>query len=271
MSKTILITGASGGIGNATAKFFQKKGWNVIATMRSPKKETELNQLDNVLVTRLDVVDIDSIENAIQEGVNRFGGIDAVLNNAGFGAYGPLEAFSRETIINQFNTNVIGLIDVTRAILPHFRSNKSGTLINISSMGGKIGIPLGAIYHGTKYAVEGVSEALSFEMQQIGAKVKIIEPGMIATNFVSNSTSPQKEEEITEYAEIVEKLKNIQSASASYASPVNLVVETIYQAATDDSSQLRYVVGQDAEMILDNRKKMSDDEFMAMIKGQFQL
>jgi len=93
MSKTILITGASGGIGNATAKFFQQKGWNVIATMRSHKKETELNQLDNVLVTRLDVVDIDSIENAIQEGVNKFGSIDAVLNNAGFGAYGPLEAF----------------------------------------------------------------------------------------------------------------------------------------------------------------------------------
>ena len=137
MKNTILITGASSGIGKATAKYFQEKGWNVIATMRRPENEEELSKLDNVLLTRLDVTDLDSINEAINKGISAFGKIDVVPNNAGYGAYGPLEAFTRDHIIRQFNTNVIGLLDVTRAVLPHFRENKSGTLINISSIGGK--------------------------------------------------------------------------------------------------------------------------------------
>ncbi len=126
MRKTILITGASSGIGRATAKFFIEKEWNVVATMRNPDSETELKDLDNVLLGRLDVLDPDSIEKAVAGSIQRFGRIDVLVNNAGYGAFGPLEAFSRENIIRQFNTNVIGLMDVTRAVLPHFRSNKSG-------------------------------------------------------------------------------------------------------------------------------------------------
>lgn len=119
MNKTVLITGASSGIGKASAKFFQEKGWNVIATMRTPEKEEELTQLDNVLVSRLDVLDVDSIDNTIKTGIEKFGKIDVLVNNAGYGAYGPLEAFKRESIVRQFNTNVIGLMDVTRAMPPH--------------------------------------------------------------------------------------------------------------------------------------------------------
>ena len=114
MSKTILITGASSGIGKETAKLFQSKGWNVIATMRNPENEIELKQLDHVLVTKLDVLDLDSIHAAFKEAIQKFGSIDVLLNNAGYGAYGPLETFSREKIIRQFNTNVIGLLDVTK-------------------------------------------------------------------------------------------------------------------------------------------------------------
>ena len=187
MNKTILITGASSGIGKETAKFFQSKWWNVIATMRNPENETELKQLENVLVTKLDVLDLNSIDSAISQGINQFGGIDVLLNNAGYGAYGPLEAFSRDKILRQFNTNVIGLLDVTKAVLPHFRQMRKGIIINISSIGGKMTFPLGSLYHGTKFAVEGISESLHYEVEQFGGKVKIIEPGMIATDFGGRS------------------------------------------------------------------------------------
>lgn len=128
MKQTILITGASSGIGKETAKLFQLKGWNVIATMRNPEAETVLTALDRVLVARLDVTDLRSVERAVNDGIQKFGKIDVLLNNAGYGAYGTLESFSREKIVRQFNTNVIGLLDVTKAVLPHFRKNKGGSL-----------------------------------------------------------------------------------------------------------------------------------------------
>ena len=155
--------------------------------MRKPENETELTNLEKVLVTQLDVLNLDYIENSVKLGISKFGKIDFLVNNAGNGAYGSLESFSKEKIRRQFDTNVMGLLDVTQALLPHFRQNKNGTLINISSMGGKITFPLGALYHGTKFAIEGISEALSYEVEQFGGKMKIIEPGVIATNFAGRS------------------------------------------------------------------------------------
>ncbi len=271
MNKTILITGASSGIGKATAALFQAKGWNVVATMRAPEKETELSSLDNVLVSRLDVLDLDSIQQAIEGGIEKFGKIDVLLNNAGYGAYGPLEAFPRESIIRQFNTNVIGLLDVTRGILPHFRKHKSGIIINVSSIGGKITFPLGSLYHGTKFAVEGISEALSFEMAQIGVKVKIVEPGLIATDFGGRSFDFSNNEEMIEYQPIVGALFKSFQAMGSNASPATLVADVIYKAATDETNTLRYRAGLDAERLLDNRKKLDEEEFVGMVKQQFGL
>lgn len=271
MNKTILITGASSGIGKATAALFQAKGWNVVATMRAPEKETELSSLDNVLVSRLDVLDLDSIQQAIEGGIEKFGKIDVLLNNAGYGAYGPLEAFPRESIIRQFNTNVIGLLDVTRGILPHFRKHKSGVIINVSSIGGKITFPLGSLYHGTKFAVEGISEALSFEMAQIGVKVKIVEPGLIATDFGGRSFDFSNNEEMAEYQPIVGALFKSFQAMGSNASPATLVADVIYKAATDETNTLRYRAGLDAERLLDNRKKLDEEEFVGMVKQQFGL
>ena len=171
--KTILITGASTGIGKATALHFQQNGWNVIATMRSPEKEQDLTSLDNVLVTRLDVLDLESINSAVDAGIEKFGKIDALLNNAGYGAYGPLEAIPRANMVRQFDTNVIGLLDVTRALIPHFRANKDGMVINVSSIGGKMTFPFGSLYHGTKFAVEGISEALSYEFETFGGLFEV--------------------------------------------------------------------------------------------------
>ncbi|MEL0215530.1 MAG: SDR family oxidoreductase, partial [Burkholderiaceae bacterium] len=202
MTKTILITGASSGIGKATVFYFQQKGWNVIATMRSPENETELNKFENVQLEKLDVLDLASIDKAIKNGISKFGRIDVLLNNAGYGAYGPLESYPRENILRQFNTNVIGLLDVTQTILPHFRTNKAGVIINISSIGGQMTFPLGTLYHGTKFAVEGISEALHHELKPFGVRVKIIQPGMIATDFAGRSFDFQAGN-ISEYQPII--------------------------------------------------------------------
>lgn len=267
MKKTILITGASSGIGKASAIHFHQKGWNVIATMRSPEKEKELEEFESVFLEKLDVLDLESINQAIQNGIKKFGKIDALVNNAGYGAYGPLESFPRENIVKQFNTNVIGLMDITRAIIPHFRENKNGAIVNISSIGGKMTFALGSLYHGTKFAVEGISESLHYEMAEIGVKVKIVEPGMIATDFGGRSFDFQAGD-IADYQHIIGALMKQWQNSANIPSPASLVADVIYTAVTDDKQQLRYRAGDDANFLLDSRKKMTDDVFFSMMKNQ---
>lgn len=271
MTKTIFITGASSGIGRTTAKYFQDKGWNVVATMRSPEKEEELTSLKNVLVTRLDVQNSSSIKEAVSRGIEIFGKIDVLLNNAGYGAYGPLEATPIEKIRRQFDVNVIGLMETTKAVLPHFRANNDGVIINVSSIGGKMTFPLGSLYHGSKFAVEGLSESLSFEMGAIGVKVKIVEPGMIKTDFGGRSFDFNNNENLVEYQETISKLFAAFGAATEMASDPIVVAEVIYKAATDGSDQLRYTVGEDAKAILAQRRQLSDAEFIGGIKAQFGL
>lgn len=272
MNKTILITGASSGIGRATAIYFQEKGWNVIATMRSPEKEEELSNLENTWVAQLDVTKVDTIKKTVNEGIDRFGKIDALVNNAGYGAYGPLETFPRENIIRQFDTNVIGLLDVTKELIPHFRKNNGGLIINVSSVGGRATFPLGALYHGTKFAVEGITESLSFEMERIGVKVKIIEPGTIATDFAGRSFDFQNDENIAEYQSMINTmLSGIGDVTTdeNRVSPPSAVAEVIYQAATDGKSQLRYTAGKDANLFLSVREQSNDAEYFETVKKQF--
>jgi NAD(P)-dependent dehydrogenase (short-subunit alcohol dehydrogenase family) len=269
MRKTILITGSSSGLGKETAKLFQRQGWNVIATMRNPEDEGELNLLNNVLVTKLDVLDVDSIEVATNAGIREFGKIDVLLNNAGYGAYGPLEAFSRDKIIRQFNTNVVGLLDVTRALLPHFRKNQDGIIINISSIGGKMAFPLGALYHGTKFAVEGISESLHYEVEQFGGKVKIIEPGAIATDFTGRSLDFSNDEKLIEYQPFIGTIMSAMQSLFRNASPASVIADVIYEAATDGKNQLRYTAGEDAKAMIASHKQYDDDSFKAGMKATF--
>lgn len=271
MTQTILITGASSGIGKATAKYFHEQGWNVVATMRAPEKEEELTKLEGVLVTRLDVQEQASIDEAIALGLAKFGRIDALLNNAGYGAYGPLEATPLENIRRQFDVNVHGLLASTKAMLPYFRAQHSGVIVNISSMGGRITFPLGALYHGTKFAVEGISEALHFEMAPIGVRVKIIEPGLIRTDFAGRSFDFSNDPALVEYQPMVESLFNVLGPMAESASAPELVAETIYRATTDGSDQLRYEVGPDAVHMLAGRRAADDATFLGAIKAQFGL
>lgn len=273
MSKTILITGSSTGIGRASAIKFQNEGWNVIATMRTPEKETELQGLDNVLVTRLDVQDLKSIDDAVKAGVDKFGKIDVLLNNAGYGLMGTFESASRESIRRQFDVNVFGLFDVTKALLPHFRKNKSGVIINISSIGGKMTFPLMPLYHSTKFAVEGFSESLHYELEPLGIKVKLVEPGGVATDFGSRSLDYQHDENLNEYNEFVTGVMGTfqNMMNPETMSTPDLIAGIIYTAATDDTATLRYRAGADAEQLLTARKQMNDADFVSMMKQQLSL
>ncbi len=269
-TQTILITGASSGIGKTTAKLFQANGWNVIATMRSPDNEEDLTQLDNVLVTRLDVTDEASIAQAVEQGIARFGNIDVLLNNAGYGAYGPLEAFPMDRIRRQFETNVIGLLATTKALLPHFRANASGTIINISSIGGQMTFPLGTLYHGTKFAVEGMSESLHYELEPFGVRVKLVEPGLIKTDFGGRSFDFVNDETMAEYQPTVQKLFESWGSNTEASEP-SVVADIILSAATDGTDRLRYRAGPDADALLDARKQQDDSTFIGNMKAMIGL
>lgn len=271
MTQTIFITGASSGIGKTTAKYFQSNGWCVAATMRNPDDGAELAALENVLVTHLDVTDELSISAAVAEANTRFDGVDVLVNNAGYGAYGPLECFDMDRIRRQFETNVIGLLAVTKAILPYMRAQKSGVIVNISSIGGQMTFPLGTLYHGTKFAVEGLSEALHYELEAIGVRIKIVEPGMIATDFGGRSFDFSNEPAIDEYQGIVGKLMASFGSSSSASSPPDVVAEVIWKAVTDGTDQLRYHAGTDAQEFLTNRKLSDDATFIGGLKQQLGL
>ena len=243
----------------------------MVATMRKPEKETKLDQLPNVLVTRLDVTAEESIKSAIKEGIDTFGRIDVLLNNAGYGAYGVLEATPLENIRRQFDTNVIGLLATTQAVIPHFRQNKSGTIINVSSVGGKLAFPLGTLYHGTKFAVEGLSDALSYEMEKIGVRVKIVEPGAIKTDFGTRSFDFSNDDSLDEYQGLVQSLFAAMEPMIKNAADATMCAKVIYQAATDESDTLRYIAGQDAEQFVALRSSTGDSELRKTLKEQFNL
>lgn len=269
MPNTVLITGTSSGLGRATAKLFQSRGWNVVATMRTPGKETELNQLERVLVTRLDVQDRASIDAAVAAGIARFGRIDALVNNAGYGAYGPLEATSVDKIRRQFDVNVLGLLATTQAVLPHFRARRGGTIVNVSSVGGRIAFPLGSLYHGTKFAVEGLSEALQYELATFGVRVKVVEPGGIATDFGGRSLDFSNDPSLVEYQPLVRSVLDVMGPMMSQGSSPERIAKVVYAAVTDESDQLRYEAGSDARQMLADRRAANDADFFGAMKARF--
>ena len=202
MQKTVFITGASSGIGKATARKFIEEGWNVIATMRNTEDGVELKG-DNVLVTKLDLLVSETIQSSVSEAIDHFGTVDVLINNAGYGAYGPLEATPMSVIRRQFDVNLFGLVETTKEILPHMRKNKGGTIVNVSSIGGRMAFPFGSLYHGSKWAVEGLSEALHFEVRLFGGRVKIVEPGGVNTDFGGRSFVFSNDESLEEYQPLV--------------------------------------------------------------------
>ncbi len=266
MAATVLITGASSGIGKATVRYFQARGWNVVATMRRPDQEKELINLPRVSCLRLDVLDEVSIASAIAEGQAAFGRIDVLVNNAGYGASGAFEAATAKDVQQQFDTNVFGLMNVTRAMLPLFRQQRSGVIINISSMGGRITFPLYSLYHSTKWAVEGFSESLQYELRPFGIRVKLVEPGAIKTDFYGRSQTVFRRSELTAYDAYQTPVLAAMHQAGITGSPPEVVAQVIFRAATDGSSRMRYVVGGNAPLLLALRRLLPDRWFQAMVR-----
>lgn len=270
MNKTVLITGSSTGIGRAAALLFAQNNWNVVATMRNPEAETELNQLENVLVTRLDLEDVDSIESSLKSTIDRFGSLDHLVNNAAFGQYGIFEALRPEQIEKQFKVNVFGTMNVIRTILPHFRTQKQGAIINVSSAGGRIGIPLISMYVASKFALEGFSEALSYELASQNISLKLVEPGGVATPFHEASAKFfAVDPTLTSYNAFSEAALTKLGKMGENVSTAKDVADEIFKAATDDSDQFRYIVGNDAKGWIKDRTSMDDLTFARHMRQLF--
>lgn len=265
MQKTIFITGASSGLGKATAKLFQSKGWNVIATMRNPDQETELNQLENVTLLPLDVTKPAQIKTTVQTAVEQFD-IDVVFNNAGYGLMGALEAFTDEQIERQINTNLMGVMKVTKAFIPYFRAKKSGLFISTTSMGGLLAFPLHAIYHATKFAIEGWSESMSFELGLHNIGIKTVAPGGIATDFIGRSLDRNLH---PSYTTLENKLFTVVDSMMAAASSSEAIAEVVYEAATDGKDQVRYIAGADANAAYNRRLEIGSEAFRKEIRSQF--
>ena len=268
--KTVLITGCSSGIGRATARLFQRHGWKVAATMRNPDAETELKKLDDVLLLPLDVTDKASIIAAIDKTIETFGHIDVLVNNAGYALMGAFETTDEDQIRRQFETNVFGLMEVCRQILPHFRSRKAGTLVNVASMAGRLPIPLMSVYNSSKWAVEGFSECLRYELKEFGVQVKIIEPGAVNTAFFNRSSDRANATGVTAYEDFSSRQFPVLDRTGPGGSTSEDVAQTIFRAATDGSKQLRYSIGTDAKTLLTARRLLPDPVFLPMVGWSLQ-
>jgi len=264
MQKTIFITGASAGLGKATAKLFQSRGWNVIATMRNPAQETELTSLENITLLPLDVTDPEQIKTTTAKAISLYP-IDVVFNNAGYGLMGAMEALSDEQILKQINTNLLGVMRVTQAFISHFREKKSGLFISTTSIGGLFGFPLHAIYHATKFAIEGWSEGMSFELGVHNIGIKTIAPGGIATDFIGRSLDRTSH---ADYADIEDKLFSAIDGMMAAASTAEQIAEVVYEAATDGKDQIRYLAGPDATAMYARRLEIGNEEFRKEIRKQ---
>ncbi|MEO5730412.1 MAG: SDR family oxidoreductase [Byssovorax sp.] len=271
MKKTVLITGCSTGIGAAAARVFAENGWNVAATMRNPAHGEALKALPGVEVLALDVIDEASVNAAVRRTIEAFGAVDVLVNNAGYGTFGPFETASHEIIARQFDTNVHGVFNTTRAVLPSMRERKSGVIINVSSVGGLTAFPLFSLYHATKFALVGFSESLGFELAPFGIQVKMVAPGGVKTDFGGRSLVRTFEGDGGAYAGSIAQVADaFTSGGAGYSSSESLG-KAIFGAATDGSKQTRYIVGDDATAMLAGRAQMTDEQYVAMMTEQFGL
>lgn len=272
MTKTVLITGCSSGFGKTATHYFVRQGWNVVATMRNVDDGKELAELDGVLVTRLDVQDPVSIETAIEAGIAKFGRIDALVNNAGYGLFGIFEATSPEKIQEQFDVNVFGVMSVTRAILPHFRTNKAGVIINVSSGAGVFALPMISLYCASKFALEGFSEALSYELSGLGIIVKVVEPGgVISTKFGERSGAEAGQAQSSaDYDPFVQASHALfEGMRGQRLATEEDVAKVIFEAATDGSDQLRYVATDDIKPLVQARRETSEAEYIQLMRSKF--
>ncbi len=278
--RAVLITGCSTGIGRATADRLARRGWNVYATARRPDTIKDLGDA-GAHVLGLDVTDEESMNAAVEAVTGEAGAVSVLVNNAGYGLEGPVEETPMDEVRRQFETNVFGLVRLTQLALPGMRAQRWGRIVNLSSMGGRMTLPGGGFYHGTKYALEAISDALRFEVRPFGIAVSVVEPGAVATAFgntaVATITATEPSEgELSDYAAfravLAAKITDAYEGSgAKRAAPPEHVASVIEKAITSRRPKPRYLVGTDARLLVWTRRMLGDRGFDAVLRSQFKV
>jgi NAD(P)-dependent dehydrogenase (short-subunit alcohol dehydrogenase family) len=271
--KVAVVTGTSTGIGYETSLILARNGFLTYATMRNLNKSENIKLIATkeklpIYVKQLDVTDDASVKNAVQTILSETGRIDVLVNNAGYVLSGAFEDLAMDEIKAQYETNVFGLIRTTQAVLPTMRKKKSGIIVNISSAAGRFGYPSGSAYVSTKFAVEGLSESMSYELEPFGIKVVVVEPGVIRTNIFNSVVVAKKSQDPNSpYSQIMQKMATgFEEMLKNTSSSADLVAKVVLSAVTNENSNLRYLAGKDVETWLDDKRNMSDEEFYKMMK-----
>jgi len=273
MEKVAVVTGTSSGIGFETALALAREGYYTYATMRDTTKSDKIKELGqkenlNIDVLELDVDDENSVKTAIQKILDQKQRIDVLVNNAGWALWGCVEDVSVDEFKAQFDTNFFSIIRLIQEVGPTMRKQGSGTIVNVSSVVGRIGFPASPAYISSKFALEGLSESLRFELAPFGVNVVIIEPGVIKTNFMKNMKISKKSESDTVYKEITDKVVSGVKMMAEMGTHPKEVADTITKAVKDEKPLPRYIVGNDASMFLEAKKSKTDIEFENYLKKE---
>ncbi|MEQ1866616.1 MAG: SDR family oxidoreductase [Micropepsaceae bacterium] len=267
MSKTIFITGSSTGLGRASALLFASRGWKVIATMRNPAKESELGKVSGITLLPLDVTKPTEIEAAAAKAL-AMGPVDVLFNNAGYGLAGAFEAASDAQLKDELDTNLLGVMRVTKAFLPALRERGQGTIVTTTSIGGLVTFPFNSVYHATKWGLEGWSESLAYELAPLGIRVKTVAPGGIATDFSTRSIV------FTPHPAYAGALAKVMAAfmdpeRRKSGSTAEQIAEVVFQAATDESERVTFVAGEDAKVTYAQRLAVGVEAFRKGMRERF--
>jgi NAD(P)-dependent dehydrogenase (short-subunit alcohol dehydrogenase family) len=266
--KVAIVTGSSSGIGQEIALTLARNGFLTYSTMRNPMKGEYLKSLADkeklpLKIAQLDVTKETSVKDAIESISAQATRIDTLVNNAGYGLVGAFEDLQMEGIKSQFETNVFGLIRTTQAVLPIMRKQNSGIIVNISSGAGRFGFPGGSAYVSTKFAVEGLIESMSYDLEPFGIKVILIEPGFVKTNF--QQAMIRLQDPNSPYLQMMQKRAAVSNQLFKSGSAPELVAKVVLTAINNPNPNLRYLVGKDVEEWVKSKESMTDAEFHNMI------
>ena len=270
--KVAVVTGSSSGIGFETSLTLARSGFLTYATMRNLGKGATIKSVAAkeglpIRVVQLDVTEERSINDAIHSIKSDVGKIDVLVNNAGYGLNGAFEDLAMEEIKAQYETNLFGVIRVTQAVLPIMRKQKSGIIVNISSGAGRFGYPGGSAYVSTKFAIEGLSESMAYELEPFGIRVVLVEPGVIKTNFVNSIVAAKKSQDPNSpYAQLMQNVATSFQHMIEGGSSTDVVAKVVLKAVTSENPTLRYLAGKDVETWIEGKKSISDEEFYKMMK-----
>ena len=271
--RVAIVTGSSSGIGFEISLMLARNGLTTYATMRDLHKSSMLTSIADkekipLRCVQLDVTDDMSVKQAIETIVNESHHIDILINNAGYGLSGALEDLLIDEIKLQFETNFFGLIRATQAVLPIMRNQRSGIIVNISSGLGRFGIATSSAYASSKFAVEGLTESLSYEIEPFGIKTILVEPGIIKTNFIKAAVLAQKSKDPNSpYFQFMNNMDEGMKKLIENSESPEYVAKVVLDAINDSNPKLRYLAGKDVEQIMEIKNKMSDEDFHNMIKN----